>query len=127
MFFENTQQKNLLEIEISNIQTNKGQVIVEIYGTKANWLKKPTVRKVISTEKGLSVISIDIPFGAYAISIYQDMNKNGELDRNLIGIPREPIGFGNNYKPFGSPKFESASIKFSASTQVQKIKLYEVF
>ncbi|AEE48463.1 DUF2141 domain-containing protein [Haliscomenobacter hydrossis] len=124
---ENAQQKKLLEIEISNIQKTKGQVIIDIYSTKATWLKKPDVRKIISTEKDLDVISIDVPFGTYAISIFQDINKNGELERNFIGIPKEPIGFGNNYKPFGYPKFESASIQFSSSTQVQNIKLFKVF
>jgi uncharacterized protein (DUF2141 family) len=89
--------------------------------------KKPDVSKVITSEKMVNTISIDIPYGTYAISIYQDVNKNGELDRNFIGIPKEPIAFGNNYEPLGSPKFESASIVFSSTTPVQKIKLFEVF
>ncbi|MFM9950295.1 MAG: DUF2141 domain-containing protein [Saprospiraceae bacterium] len=125
--FENAQEKKYLEIEISEIQKNKGQLVIEIYSSKANWLKKPDVRKIIPTEKTLDVVSIDIPFGTYSISIYQDVNKNGELDRNFIGIPKEPIGFGNNYKPFGPPKFDSASIKFSTTSPVQKIKMFEVF
>ncbi|MEJ7666133.1 MAG: DUF2141 domain-containing protein [Hymenobacter sp.] len=29
---------------------------------------------------------------------------------NFLQIPKEPVGFGNNYKPFGEPKFESALI-----------------
>lgn len=124
---ENAQQKKLLKIEISNIQKTKGQVIIDIYSTKATWLKKPDVRKIISTEKDSDVVSIDVPFGTYAISIFQDINKNGELERNFIGIPKEPIGFGNNYKPFGYPKFESAAIQFSSNTQVQNIKLFKVF
>ncbi len=45
---------------------------------------------------------------------------------NFIGIPKEPVGFGNNCKPFGEPKFESALIEFNPS-KPQKIKLYKVF
>jgi uncharacterized protein (DUF2141 family) len=30
-------------------------------------------------------------------------------------IPKEPVGFGNNYKPFGKPKFEPASIEYKAA------------
>lgn len=38
----------------------------------------------------------------------------------------EPIGFGNNYKPFGEPKFESCTIEFNANSQLQIITLYKV-
>jgi uncharacterized protein (DUF2141 family) len=46
---------------------------------------------------------------------------------NFIGISKEPIGFGNNYKPFGEPKFESCAIEFKANSKPQEINLYEVF
>ncbi|NJB86954.1 uncharacterized protein (DUF2141 family) [Lewinella marina] len=32
--------------------------------------------------------------GDYVLAAYQDLNGNGELDRNLLGIPTEPYGFG---------------------------------
>jgi uncharacterized protein (DUF2141 family) len=46
---------------------------------------------------------------------------------NFLCIPKEPVGFGNNYKPFGEPKFKSALIEFNATARSQEIELYEVF
>ncbi len=82
---------------------------------------------VLSTDQDIQTASFQVPYGKYAITVYQDLNVNGETDINFLGIPKEPVGFGNNYKPFGEPKFESALIEFKATSKLQKIKLYKVF
>jgi uncharacterized protein (DUF2141 family) len=46
---------------------------------------------------------------------------------NFLSIPKEPIGFGNNYKPFGEPKYESCTIEFNANSKPHTINLYKVF
>ena len=41
-----------------------------------------------------------------------DLNKNGKLDTNFIGIPKEEFGNSNNIQPnFGPPKFEDMIFK----------------
>ena len=37
-----------------------------------------------------------LPAGDYAIRFYHDVDGDGELDTNLMGIPSEPFGFSNN-------------------------------
>ncbi len=31
--------------------------------------------------------------GSYVVAAFQDLNGNGELDRNMLGVPTEPYGF----------------------------------
>ena len=38
---------------------------------------------------------IELPAGEYAFCIYQDINNDGRLNTNMIGIPKEPFGFSN--------------------------------
>lgn len=116
-----------LDIKISNIRKNSGKVVVEIYNGKANWLKSPFKKLELATNQDSQTASFQVPYGRYAITVYQDVNTNGETDMNFIGIPKEPVGFGNNYKPFGEPKFESAAIDFNATSKPQEIKLFKVF
>ena len=47
--------------------------------------------------------------GEIAILVYYDENGNGVLDKNFIGIPREPLAISNNYQPKGPPTFARAS------------------
>ncbi|MBC7867312.1 MAG: DUF2141 domain-containing protein [Gloeobacteraceae cyanobacterium ES-bin-316] len=109
------------------MRKNKGKVIVEIYNNKTSWLKTPYRKMILSGVQDVQTASFQVPYGKYAITIYQDLNGNGEADMNFLGIPKELIGFGNNYKPFGEPKFESSSILFEATSTPQEIKMYKVF
>lgn len=34
--------------------------------------------------------------GEYAVAVYLDEDENGELNTNLFGVPKEPIGFSRN-------------------------------
>lgn len=127
LFPAGTLQAQTFQIEVSNIQKYKGKVIVSIYDSEKDWFDKPMKITTIETQNNSEIVSFDVPYGVYGISVYQDVKQNDELDRNFIGIPKEPIAFGNNYKPFGEPSFESASVNFDDDYQVQKIALYKVF
>ena len=116
-----------LDIKILNIKKNTGNVVVEIYNSKTSWLKTPYQKVTLPSNQNAQTASFKVPFGKYAITVYQDLNDNGEADMNFLGIPKELVGFGNNYKPFGEPKFESCQIVFSATSNPQEIRLYKVF
>jgi uncharacterized protein (DUF2141 family) len=118
--------RETLAIKITNIKKNTGKIIVEIYNSKSSWLKSPYKKVVLLTDQDAQIASFDVPYGKYAITIYQDLNENSEADMNFLSIPKEPIGFGNNYKPFGEPKFESCAIDFNADSKPEIINLYKV-
>jgi uncharacterized protein (DUF2141 family) len=64
-----------------------------------------------------------LPAGNYAVSAYQDLNGNGKLDKNLVGIPSEPYGFSNNARPkFRAPNWDETRFELRADTQIE-IKL----
>ena len=119
-------EQEILEIKITNIKINSGNVVVEIYNDKTNWLKSPYRKLSLPSIQNVQTASFQIPYGKYAVTIYQDLNENGEADMNFLGIPKELVGFGNNYKPFGEPKFKSASIEFGKTSKSHAIKLYKV-
>ena len=63
-------------------------------------------------------------FLALVFSIGHDENENGELDKNIMGIPTEGFAFGNNSMgTFGPPPFEKAKITLGSNTEKQVINL----
>lgn len=63
-------------------------------------------------------IEADLPPGTYAASTYEDLNGNGKLDHNLIGIPTEPIGVsGDSSRRFGPPRFDDCSFRLGNTGQ----------
>lgn len=53
----------------------------------------------------------DVPPGEYALLVYYDENDNNRIDKNFIGIPNEPLGFSNRYRPKGPPSYERAAFQ----------------
>ena len=49
--------------------------------------------------------------GRFAVGVYQDINSDGELNRNRFGIPMEPFAFSNNaIGQRGPPSFDQAAV-----------------
>ena len=70
----------------------------------------PTVRLDLS---GLSP-------GAYAVSLIHDENDNRRLDKSLIGIPTEGVGFSRNPAiVFGAPSFKAARFEVTTETAME--------
>lgn len=69
-------------------------------------------------------INVTLPPGTYAVSVYEDLNRNHRLDHNLLGIPREPVGASNNPAPrMGPPRFDDCSFNINGKTQDITISL----
>ncbi len=69
----------------------------------------------------------DLPAGSIAVLVYVDENENNLLDKNFIGIPKEPLGISNNYRPKGPPAFDRAKFSIgedeSASIDIEVYKV----
>ncbi len=66
----------------------------------------------------------NLPYGEYAIALYQDENGNDTLDTGNFGIPKEPFAFSNNFRPkWGGPSFDKCKFEFSKDKQVVEIAI----
>jgi len=69
----------------------------------------------------------DIRGGRIAVLVYFDENENSRLDKNFIGIPREPLAISNDYQPKGPPSFARASFSMPADESLQiRMSMYQV-
>jgi len=97
-----------VEVTVTNVKDTTGTVRVGIFNDESTFLKDAFVGKIVRAAKGeVKVIFENVPEGKYALSVIHDENKNGELDSNMIGIPKEGFGFSNDAMGmFGPPGFE---------------------
>lgn len=114
-------------VQVSNLERGRGSVNVALFRTAKDFTDNPykTLRQQVKTgQSGASLTFKNVSPGTYAIAVYQDLNENGELDTNFVGIPKEPYGFSNNYRPtMSSPSFEKAKFKLNGEKVVQQIKI----
>lgn len=105
-----------LAVEVVGLRNNTGQVGVVLYDSakgfpdKGKGLRNGISRKIKG--KRVRVEFSGLRPGSYAVAILHDENANGEMDFNLIGIPKEGFGFSNDAEVvLGPPSFEDAAFK----------------
>ena len=105
-----------LEMEINNLQSNKGPLYIRILDENEN----PVIVGTSSVVNYSSKISFDSIFpGKYAIQFFHDENENQKMDFSLIGIPKEKFGSSNNVKPvLGPPKFKKMLFNLTENKKV---------
>lgn len=114
-----------LEVEVTGIIEAKGSILVGVFNSKGEWLKKAITGSKEAAKIGKLVLTIEnLPEGEYALSVIHDLNENGKLDSNLIGIPKEPYGFSNDAAGnFGPPSYEKALVKLNSEKLRITVKL----
>ncbi|HPQ58133.1 MAG: DUF2141 domain-containing protein [Flavobacteriales bacterium] len=81
------------------------------------------LREVEANGPMVNVVFHGVPEGEYAIKAFHDVNANGELDTNWMGIPREPYAFGNDAMgTFGPPGFDQAKVVVGPGRQQVRIR-----
>jgi uncharacterized protein (DUF2141 family) len=106
---------NSLTVVVNDLDSRMGQVIISVFNDSASFLENPLLRltKKVDTSDSLTFTFSNLARGRYSISAFCDLNSDGELNTNFIGIPIEPVGFSNNAKgSFGPPSFADSSFEF---------------
>ncbi|MGX4640757.1 DUF2141 domain-containing protein [Massilia sp. SYSU DXS3249] len=113
-----------IEVRVSGITAAKGKVNVAVCD-KERFLKQCAHSASAPARAGETTVVVkDVPPGTWAVLAYQDENDNGELDRNLVGIPKEPYGFSRDARSkFGPPRFEDALIELGDAPLVTSVRL----
>ena len=103
-----------ISAKITGAKANQGQVMCELYANKKDFLKK-AVAKITQPVDANGQATCEFgqhASGDYAVTVIHDVDSNGELKTNFLGLPKEPVGMSNNHVPkFGPPKFKKAKIQ----------------
>jgi len=127
-FFHSNPSYGRLTVIILNFRNNQGQVSVTLYNQEAGFPKSPN--KAMKTavapirEKKSEIVFDSLQPGEYAISAFHDENKNGKMDSNFFGIPKEGIGASNDARGhLGPPSYKDAKFIFTGNAQSITINL----
>ena len=109
----------IFTIEIRNVAVSHGKVYVAVFNSESTYKKgEQYAGFVLNADSPTLFHSLEVPEGEYVISAFQDINNNGKLDMNFLGIPKEPIGM-SNYSGTGIPGgFERLKVGIRADNQV---------
>lgn len=119
------------QIIIENIQDVKGTLYIAVYNHAEGFPEDEQWDNRYYEPVTSSTVVFTLPNWDqdkdYAIAVYQDVNDNGDMDKNWMGMPKEPFGFSNNVKPkWSAPSFEACKINTAEARDI-KIRLIQKY
>ncbi|PHN01109.1 DUF2141 domain-containing protein [Flavilitoribacter nigricans] len=109
-------EKGVLYLKVRNVQHAQGTIWVGVYDSEENFLiKEKAVLKGYDVDHtGTVNIPVDhVKFGPCAVAIMHDVNGNGTMDRNWLGIPTEPYAFSKKPRSkWRLPRFQEVVFDF---------------
>ena len=110
-----------LSLRIDNLPNASGTLMIQVLANEAQFKDEtPAAAQLMLPAKAGSVrVSTDaLPAGNYSIRVMHDVDGNGKLNTNMVGMPREPWGFSNNARgSFGPPKWQDTVFEVRGDTE----------
>jgi uncharacterized protein (DUF2141 family) len=120
------QTASTLTVNVSALRNAQGKVMVAVYKDAAGFPDTPKVafrKELVDIDaKALTAKAVfpDMPHGSYAVAVLHDENGNGDMDKNMLGIPKEGHGASKNPEPMmRAPKFEEAQFSMTAPATLE--------
>ncbi len=111
-----TFQLRIVGISPADVPAGGGQIRIAIYSSSEHFnqpefaISKQSL-PIASEGEMTSTIPLEPLPPTIAIAAFQDVNENGKLDRNALGMPSERYGFSNDARgKVGPPSFDEALV-----------------
>lgn len=107
---------------VRNLRNDHGQLVGGLYEGPQTWLGENASREDcharIHGGVARCVFHASVT-GRVAFAGLHDEDGDGEMDRDLVGIPSEGYAFSNDVRePFGPPSFDAASFSTTAGAPI---------
>lgn len=109
-----------LTVAVSGIRTVRGNVCLSLFNSPNGFpdsADSAILAECFTVVGGSFDIKIDqVPPGKYAIALWHDENRDGKMNYNFLGIPKEGVAFSENGRPRispppGPPSFDSIAFE----------------
>ncbi|KAA9339908.1 DUF2141 domain-containing protein [Hymenobacter busanensis] len=114
-------------VVVSDLASTTSVVKLYFYNIRENFLKPghyTMLKRVNPDGQSKLVLPVNLEPGEWAVAITQDVNNNDKLDKNMVGIPTEPYGFSNNFRPrLAAPDFDDCKFTVEGPGKVVTINL----
>lgn len=97
--------------DVVGVRNGHGHVLVALC-TKATFLRPhcPWRGEAPAAAGTVRVRIENVPAGLYAAQAFHDEDDNGKLERSMLGLPKEAMGFSNDARlRMGPPRFDDAA------------------
>ena len=114
-----------VQFEVHHPAASNADIRIALYDSKTTWLEEPAHTAIAAATDTLTIVRFaDVPAGIFGAAVYLDENRNGKLDRNLVGWFKEPFGFSREARVrLGPHKWDDAIFEVNDEEIVLEVTL----
>ena len=103
-------------VEVDNVRPQQGLLMVAAFGSAETFGKTPMVSlRLPAGDAKMKFELCGLSGSEVALTLFQDLDSDGKMGRNLLGMPTEPWGATGTPGSFG-PSWETGRVKLDGST-----------
>ncbi|MEO0462191.1 MAG: DUF2141 domain-containing protein [Pseudomonadota bacterium] len=104
-----------LVIEVGGIKKPTGQLLIAIFDSAESYGGEgdPVASVAVPVDADMESLEVELPkSGTYGFRMFHDIDGDGAMDTNPLGMPTEPFAFSNNARasmgpaPFSAVQFD---------------------
>jgi uncharacterized protein (DUF2141 family) len=108
-------------VEVHNVRPQQGFLMVAAYGDADSYNKKPLVSKRVAAGDAVTTFELcGLTGTTVALTMFQDLDSDGKMGKNPIGMPTEPWGSSGTPGTFG-PTWETGKVSRDGAKIVVKM------
>ena len=113
----------MVQVAVTGVTQARGHVRVELCTSDTFLTDTCRIQGQAPAVVGSTTVTIDdVPPGQYAVQAFHDVTDQGVVHQNLLGVPKEAIGFSNDAPlRLRGPRFKDAA--FSVGREAERITL----
>lgn len=103
----------VVEVAVGGVRDGRGHVRVAVCPPREFLTERCAHNGRAPARPGTVVVRVPgVPPGTYAVQAWHDEGDTGRIGRNVLGIPREGVGFSRDAPfRFGPPRFADAAFE----------------
>ena len=99
-----------ITVEVHNVRPQQGQIMLAAFTDAESFGKKAAASLRVAAGDAITPVQLcGVPGSIVALTLFQDLDSDGKMGRNLLGMPSEPWGSSGTPGNFG-PSWETAKV-----------------
>ena len=108
-------------VEVHNVRPQQGQIMLAAFTDAESFGKKALVSLRVAAGDAITPVQLcGLTGSVVALTLYQDLDSDGTMGRNLLGMPSEPWGSSGTPGNFG-PSWDTAKVALDGGAIIVKL------
>jgi uncharacterized protein (DUF2141 family) len=111
------------QVKVTGIRSPKGKIILTVFKDNKSYDNEQPFKTLTFDKKAINngtlTVMVELEPGTYGITLIDDENDNGKIDKNLIRMPKEGFGFSNFFmEKLKKPTFDDFKVDLKSPAKV---------